>query len=82
MSNECTSGNEVKNLLYRKIVTDDYIGWIAHHPEYQNSTLNNGGFAGVTRVIVSGDEQARNILLEQRLRTIIKIRWTAQQIQK
>ncbi|MBR5535979.1 MAG: glycoside hydrolase N-terminal domain-containing protein [Clostridia bacterium] len=55
MSNE--GGADVKNLRYRKIVdteNGDYIGISAHYPYYPNSLLNNGGYAGVTRVVAIG----------------------------
>ena len=55
MSNE--GGADVKNLRYRKIVdtkNGDYIGISAHYPYYPNSLLNNGGYAGITRVVAVG----------------------------
>lgn len=57
MSNEAGVATDLSVLRYRKIVQEDgdYIGWVAHYPYYHNSTFNNAGFAGVTRVIVVGD---------------------------
>lgn len=48
-------GDEV-NLKYKKIVSDDceYIGMIAHYPNYENSELKDGGYATLTYVVCEG----------------------------
>lgn len=45
-----------ENMLYRKFADEgcSYIGMAAHYPAYAGSELSEGGYAGVTRVIVSG----------------------------
>jgi hypothetical protein len=42
---------------YKKIVPDDcrYIAQIAHYPAYDGSELYDGGYGGVTRVVVEGE---------------------------
>ena len=46
-------GDEV-NIRYKKLVDDDcnYISLIAHYPSYDGSELKNGGYCGLTQVIV------------------------------
>lgn len=60
MSNEGGVQSVLADLRYCKIVDEengDYIGISAHYPYYKNSTLNNAGFGGVTRVVVKGGEK-------------------------
>ncbi|MBR3817466.1 MAG: glycoside hydrolase N-terminal domain-containing protein [Clostridia bacterium] len=49
------NGNEV-DLQYKKIVGEDceYIGFVAHYPDYENSELKNGGYATVVYVVCEG----------------------------
>ena len=48
-------GNK-KDMQYKKIVADDceYIAFVAHYPNYENSELKNGGYATLTYVITQG----------------------------
>lgn len=48
-------GSEV-DLKYKKLVGDDceYIGFVAHYPDYENSELKNGGYATVIHVVAEG----------------------------
>lgn len=49
------NGNEV-DLKYKKIVGEDceYIGFVAHYPDYENSELKKGGYATVVYVVCEG----------------------------
>ena len=49
------NGNEV-DLKYKKIIGEncEYIGFVAHYPDYENSELKNGGYATVVYVICEG----------------------------
>lgn len=49
------NGNEV-DLKYKKIVGEncEYIGFVAHYPDYENSELKNGGYATVVYVVCEG----------------------------
>ncbi len=49
------NGNEV-DLKYKKIVGDDceYIAFVAHYPNYENSELKNGGYATAVYVVCEG----------------------------
>lgn len=49
------NGNEV-DLKYKKLVGEscDYIGFVAHYPNYENSELKNGGYATVVYVVCEG----------------------------
>ena len=53
-------GNETY-LRYKKIVPEnsDYIAFIAHYPNYENSELKNGGYATLTYVIAEGGTKNR-----------------------
>lgn len=46
--------SDVTALKYKKLVSPDadYIGQVAHYPSYSGSELAQGGFAGLTQVIV------------------------------
>lgn len=48
-------GNE-KDMQYKKIVSDgcEYIAFIGHYPDYENSELKNGGYATLTYVVTEG----------------------------
>lgn len=52
------NGSEV-DLKYKKLVGDscEYIGYVAHYPDYENSELKNGGYATVIYVIAEGGEK-------------------------
>lgn len=56
--------SEVTKLRYKKIVDSeaDYIAQVAHYPSYEGSELTDGGYAGVTRVIVEGGNKERVLL--------------------
>lgn len=41
-------------MKYLRFVKEDMIGFIAHYPSFKGSELENGGFAGVTRVYTNG----------------------------
>lgn len=49
------NGNEV-DLQYKKIVGEncEYIAFVAHYPDYENSELKNGGYATVVYVVCEG----------------------------
>lgn len=49
------NGSEV-DLKYKKVVGEDceYIGFVAHYPDYENSELRNGGYATVVYVVCEG----------------------------
>lgn len=49
------NGSEV-DLKYKKIVGEncEYIGFVAHYPDYENSELKNGGYATVVYVVCEG----------------------------
>ncbi len=51
-------GSEV-DLKYKKTVGEncEYIGFIAHYPDYENSELKNGGYATLVYVIAEGGEK-------------------------
>lgn len=48
-------GSEV-DLKYKKLVGEncEYISYVAHYPEYENSELKNGGYATVVYVVAEG----------------------------
>ena len=52
------NGNEV-DLKYKKIVSEncEYIAFVAHYPDYENSELKNGGYATLVYVICEGGEK-------------------------
>ena len=52
------NGSEV-DLKYKKLVGDgcEYIGYVAHYPDYENSELKNGGYSTVVYVITEGGEK-------------------------
>lgn len=49
------NGNEV-DLKYKKIVDKncEYIAFVAHYPDYENSELKNGGYATLVYVVCEG----------------------------
>lgn len=49
------NGNEVE-LKYKKVIGDDceYLAFVAHYPDYENSELKNGGYATLVYVICEG----------------------------
>ncbi|MCC8074008.1 MAG: glycoside hydrolase family 95 protein [Clostridiales bacterium] len=54
------SGDEV-NLQYKKIADSDckYIALIAHYPSYEGSELKDGGYCGLTYIIVNGGKKEK-----------------------
>lgn len=52
------SGN-TPDVRYKELVPEDasYIGQIVHYPVFDNSFLNEGGYAGVTRVLTDGEKE-------------------------
>ena len=57
LSSMANFGNsDEQNLKYKKFVDDDadYIGMVAHYPNYDNSELKNGGYTTVTYIITQG----------------------------
>ncbi len=58
-------GDEV-NMQYKKLVDEDcnYIAQIAHYPSYENSELKDGGYCGLTKVIVVDGKKERAVLGE------------------
>lgn len=57
------NGNEV-DLKYKKIVGEDceYMGFVAHYPDYENSELKNGGYATVVYVVCEGGIKKENCI--------------------
>lgn len=57
------NGDE-KNMRYKKLVDEDatYISLIAHYPSYENSELKDGGFCGLTKVVIVGGTKERVVL--------------------
>lgn len=57
---------KVKQQIYKKFVNEeaDYIARISHYPSHDGSELADGGYAGVTRVIVEGGTKERIFLNE------------------
>lgn len=59
---DMSSENKMSGLLedlrykkfYKKSDNELYIGSVTHYPNYANSELKNGGFAGITQIIVKG----------------------------
>ena len=49
------------DIQYKKIVPEssDYIAFIAHYPNYENSELKDGGYATLTYVIAEGGTKSR-----------------------
>lgn len=64
MSKAHKGPTEVKKLQYKKLVDPkgEYIAQVAHYPSYPGSELVNGGFAGVTRIIVVNGSQEKILL--------------------
>ncbi|MGN0242429.1 MAG: glycosyl hydrolase family 95 catalytic domain-containing protein [Lachnospiraceae bacterium] len=62
MANEGDVDGSVGEIRYRKIAAanGDYLAQVAHYPNYENSDLVNGGFAGVTRIYVTGEDAAKS----------------------
>lgn len=58
--------SEVTALQYKKLVDPqaEYIAQVAHYPSYAGSELGNGGYAGLTKVLVVNGTKKR-ILLEE-----------------
>ncbi len=58
-------GDEV-NMQYKKLVDENcnYIAQIAHYPSYENSELKDGGYCGLTKVIVVDGKKERVVLNE------------------
>lgn len=52
------NGSEV-DLKYKKLVGDncEYIGFVAHYPDYENSELKDGGYATVVYVVAEGGKK-------------------------
>ncbi len=52
-----------ENLQYKKLVDEgcSYLSMVAHYPSFEGSELAEGGFAGVTRVIVVGGTKKKRI---------------------
>ncbi|MGN0486581.1 MAG: glycosyl hydrolase family 95 catalytic domain-containing protein [Acutalibacteraceae bacterium] len=52
------NGNEV-DLKYKKLVGSDceYIAFVAHYPDYENSELRNGGYSTVIYVVCEGGKK-------------------------
>ncbi len=57
-------GGGEKDMHYKKLVDSDatYIALIGHYPAYENSELKDGGFCGLTKVIVVGGTKERVVL--------------------
>lgn len=58
MSNEEDVGTRLADIRYRKVADKNgcYLGWIAHYPFYENSALNRGVAAGITRIFAVGKD--------------------------
>ena len=53
--------SDAQHMKYKKIVDSgaNYIAQIAHYPNYENSELKNGGFAGLTYILVIGGKKEK-----------------------
>lgn len=53
-------GNET-DIQYKKIASEncDYLAFVAHYPNYENSELKNGGYATLTYIINEGGTKSR-----------------------
>lgn len=53
-------GNE-KDIQYKKVAPEngDYLAFVAHYPNYENSELRNGGYATLTYIINEGGTKSR-----------------------
>ena len=51
-----------KNIQYKELVADDgsYLAQVAHYPNYENSSLKEGGFAAVTYIVIDGGTKTAN----------------------
>ena len=49
-------GSDATNFKYKKIAGEngDYLAFVAHYPDYENSELREGGYAGVVYVVCEG----------------------------
>ncbi len=49
------------NLKYKKIADDnaDYLAFVAHYPDYENSELKNGGYATLTYIVTVGGSKEK-----------------------
>ncbi|MBB3125430.1 hypothetical protein FHS19_000084 [Paenibacillus rhizosphaerae] len=58
--------SEVSALQYKKVVNEnaEFIAQVVHYPSYPGSELINGGYAGLTQVLVMGGTKKR-VLLEK-----------------
>ena len=57
---------ELSALQYKKLVdpSAEYIAQVAHYPSYQDSELSNGGYAGLTQIIVVNGTKKRVLLAD------------------
>lgn len=53
--------SDAQHMQYKKIVDSgaNYIAQIAHYPNYENSELKNGGFVGLTYILVIGGKKEK-----------------------
>ncbi|KRF19373.1 glycosyl hydrolase family 95 catalytic domain-containing protein [Paenibacillus sp. Soil787] len=58
--------SELTALQYKKLVEPNaaYITQVAHYPSYQDSELSNGGYAGLTQIIVVNGTKKRVLLAD------------------
>ncbi|KRF10280.1 hypothetical protein ASG89_01745 [Paenibacillus sp. Soil766] len=58
--------SELTALQYKKLVEQSaaYIAQVAHYPSYQDSELSNGGYAGLTQIIVVNGTKKRVLLAD------------------
>ena len=58
--------SELTALQYKKLVEPSaaYIAQVAHYPSYQDSELSNGGYAGLTQIIVVNGTKKRVLLAD------------------
>ncbi len=63
--------SEITALRYKKLVDPhaDYMAQVVHYPAYEGSELGEGGYAGVTRVVVVNGTKKR-VLLHHTLETM------------
>ncbi len=54
--------SKVQDQRYKKVVHSDasYIAQVAHYPVYEGSELRDGGYAGLTRIIVEGENAKKS----------------------
>lgn len=61
-SDMCKGYGAVTQMKYKKMVPEDasYIAEIAHYPSYEGSELYDGGYGGVTYIVIEGENAKKS----------------------